>query len=53
MPQGGHHCLPPLVSSRHEMLPHLLTEDTRIITVSERRYATDKCGDFVSIPSII
>jgi len=31
------------------MLPHLLTEDT----ASERRDATDNCGGFGSIPSII
>jgi hypothetical protein len=41
------------VSSRQEMFPHLLTEDTRVITVSERRDATDNCGGVVIIPSII
>jgi hypothetical protein len=32
---------------------HLLTEDTRVITVTERRDATDNCGGVVCIPSII
>jgi len=35
------------------MLPRLVTDDTRVITVSERRDATDNCGGVVSIPSII
>ena len=44
---------PPPVRSRQEMLPYLLTKDTRVITDGERSDATNNWGGVVSVPSII
>lgn len=44
---------PPPVCSRQEMLPYLLTKDTRVITDGERSDATNNWGGVVSVPSII